>query len=259
MIRDWSNFIAGRTALVTGVGRGSRAGDRDPDGARRRRAAGQRHPPRPGREGLPRDRRGGRRRHAGRRRRVRPRPGRADGRRDRARSTSSSTTRASRPRAFAIKSFVETGPGGVGPAHPAEPRRGPRRHARLPPGHARAAVGPHPHDRLGRRPQGRAQAGGLRRGEGRGDGLLARARGRGRPRRRDRQLHLARHDAPRAARRGDRRTTPSSSTRLAKAYPAGRIGEVDDSAPLAVLLCSDAGVLDHRPGVSGRRRLCPAL
>ena len=28
--------------------------------------------------------------------------------------------------------------------------------------------------------------------------------------------------------------------RLAKAYPAGRIGEVDDSAPLAVLLCSDA-------------------
>jgi 2-hydroxycyclohexanecarboxyl-CoA dehydrogenase len=34
---------------------------------------------------------------------------------------------------------------------------------------------------------------------------------------------------------------PSIEGRLAKAYPAGRIGEVDDSAPLAVLLCSDAG------------------
>jgi 3-oxoacyl-[acyl-carrier protein] reductase len=33
---------------------------------------------------------------------------------------------------------------------------------------------------------------------------------------------------------------PSIEERLAKAYPAGRIGEVDDSAPLAVLLCSDA-------------------
>ena len=33
---------------------------------------------------------------------------------------------------------------------------------------------------------------------------------------------------------------PSIEGRLAKAYPAGRIGEVDDSAPLAVLLCSDA-------------------
>jgi 3-oxoacyl-[acyl-carrier protein] reductase len=33
---------------------------------------------------------------------------------------------------------------------------------------------------------------------------------------------------------------PDIEARLAKAYPAGRIGEVDDSAPLAVLLCSDA-------------------
>ncbi len=33
---------------------------------------------------------------------------------------------------------------------------------------------------------------------------------------------------------------PTIETRLAKAYPAGRIGEVGDSAPLAVLLCSDA-------------------
>ncbi len=33
---------------------------------------------------------------------------------------------------------------------------------------------------------------------------------------------------------------PSIEAKLAKAYPAGRIGEVDDSAPLAVLLCSDA-------------------
>lgn len=33
---------------------------------------------------------------------------------------------------------------------------------------------------------------------------------------------------------------PEIEQRLAKAYPAGRIGEVDDSAPLAVLLCSDA-------------------
>ena len=33
---------------------------------------------------------------------------------------------------------------------------------------------------------------------------------------------------------------PTIEARLAKAYPAGRIGEVDDSAPLAVLLCSDA-------------------
>ncbi len=33
---------------------------------------------------------------------------------------------------------------------------------------------------------------------------------------------------------------PDLEGKLAKAYPAGRIGEVDDSAPLAVLLCSDA-------------------
>lgn len=33
---------------------------------------------------------------------------------------------------------------------------------------------------------------------------------------------------------------PSLEERLARAYPAGRIGEVDDCAPLAVLLCSDA-------------------
>ncbi len=34
---------------------------------------------------------------------------------------------------------------------------------------------------------------------------------------------------------------PDLEPKLAKAYPAGRIGEVDDAAPLAVLLCSDAG------------------
>jgi NAD(P)-dependent dehydrogenase (short-subunit alcohol dehydrogenase family) len=33
---------------------------------------------------------------------------------------------------------------------------------------------------------------------------------------------------------------PGLEQKLASAYPAGRIGEVDDSAPLAVLLCSDA-------------------
>jgi 2-hydroxycyclohexanecarboxyl-CoA dehydrogenase len=34
---------------------------------------------------------------------------------------------------------------------------------------------------------------------------------------------------------------PGLEPKLARAYPAGRIGEVDDAAPLAVLLCSDAG------------------
>lgn len=34
---------------------------------------------------------------------------------------------------------------------------------------------------------------------------------------------------------------PDLEHRLARAYPAGRIGQVDDCAPLAVLLCSDAG------------------
>jgi 3-oxoacyl-[acyl-carrier protein] reductase len=33
---------------------------------------------------------------------------------------------------------------------------------------------------------------------------------------------------------------PGLEDKLARAYPAGRIGRVDDSAPLAVLLCSDA-------------------
>jgi len=33
---------------------------------------------------------------------------------------------------------------------------------------------------------------------------------------------------------------PELETKLARAYPAGRIGRVDDCAPLAVLLCSDA-------------------
>ena len=105
--------------------------------------------------------------------------------------------------------------------------------------------------------RGRAQAGGLRRGEGGGDGLLAWPRGRGRARRRDRQLHLARHHAPRAAGRGDRARPGSRSRSWPRRIPPGRIGEVDDSAPLAVLLCSDAGVVDHRAGVPGRRRLCP--
>ncbi len=34
---------------------------------------------------------------------------------------------------------------------------------------------------------------------------------------------------------------PELERRLARAYPAGRLGRVDDPAPLAVLLCSDAG------------------
>ncbi len=34
---------------------------------------------------------------------------------------------------------------------------------------------------------------------------------------------------------------PELEAKLARNYPAGRIGRVDDSAPLAVLLCSDAG------------------
>ena len=34
--------------------------------------------------------------------------------------------------------------------------------------------------------------------------------------------------------------TPELEAKLARNYPAGRIGRVDDSAPLAVLLCSDA-------------------
>jgi NAD(P)-dependent dehydrogenase (short-subunit alcohol dehydrogenase family) len=34
---------------------------------------------------------------------------------------------------------------------------------------------------------------------------------------------------------------PDLETQMAKAYPLGRLGRVDDPAPLAVLLCSDAG------------------
>ncbi|MGZ7000163.1 MAG: SDR family NAD(P)-dependent oxidoreductase, partial [Acidimicrobiia bacterium] len=34
--------------------------------------------------------------------------------------------------------------------------------------------------------------------------------------------------------------TPELEAKLARNYPAGRIGRVDDAAPLAVLLCSDA-------------------
>ena len=34
---------------------------------------------------------------------------------------------------------------------------------------------------------------------------------------------------------------PGLGQKLARSYPAGRIGRVDDAAPLAVLLCSDAG------------------
>ena len=33
---------------------------------------------------------------------------------------------------------------------------------------------------------------------------------------------------------------PELEAKLARNYPVGRIGRVDDSAPLAVLLCSDA-------------------
>ena len=33
---------------------------------------------------------------------------------------------------------------------------------------------------------------------------------------------------------------PELEAKLARNYPAGRIGQVDDCAPLAVLLCSDA-------------------
>jgi len=34
---------------------------------------------------------------------------------------------------------------------------------------------------------------------------------------------------------------PELEAKMARSYPAGRVGQVDDSAPLAVLLCSDAG------------------
>ena len=34
---------------------------------------------------------------------------------------------------------------------------------------------------------------------------------------------------------------PALETKLARAYPVGRLGRVEDPAPLAVLLCSDAG------------------
>jgi 3-oxoacyl-[acyl-carrier protein] reductase len=34
--------------------------------------------------------------------------------------------------------------------------------------------------------------------------------------------------------------SPDSVDKLARPYPVGRIGEVTDPAPLAVLLCSDA-------------------
>ena len=246
MIRDWSNFIAGRTALVTGAGGGvgraiaiqmARAGaelwinDIHLDRAEKvcREIEEERGVATPvvadvcERDQVDADDRGDRSgRHP---REQRGHPGRG---------LRGQVVRRHRP-------------GGMGPAHPAQPRRGARRHPRLPPAHARAAVGPHPHDRLGRRPQGRAQAGGLRRGEGRGDGLLARARGRGRARRRDRQLHRARHDAPRPARRGDRRATPSSSTGSPRR--TRRAGSARSTTPRRSRCCCAA---TRRPGSPGR-------
>src|SRR5262252_946252 len=144
----------------------------------------------------------------------------------------------------------------MGSAHPPEPRRRPRRHARVPAGDGRSTVGEDPHDRLGRRAARRAQAGRLRRGQGGRDGLLARARGGSRPARRDGELPVPRDDEARPARRRDR--TP------ARARAAPRQGVPDGPSRARHRPCPARGApvqrrrrVDHRAGVPGRRRLLP--
>ena len=240
-IRDWSNFIAGRTALVTGAGGGVGPCDRDPDGARRRRGLGQRRAPRPGREGrAPRSRPSGSSR-------VRWSP--TSPTRDAVVAMHGETgsldilvNNAGIPvEGFPIKSFVETGPEEWDPLirlNLAAVLNVTRTYL---PGDDRARLGPRAHDRVRRRPAGRAQAGGLRRGEGRGDGVLA---GLAAEVGRDGvtvncialgtmkhgQMAEALDADPALEAEAGRGPTPS----VGSARPA-------DPAPLAVLLCSDAG------------------
>ena len=114
------------------------------------------------------------------------------------------------------------------------------------------------HDRLRRRPQGRAHPGDLRRGEGRRDGIHRAA---SRPRSAQHGVTAncvaLGHDEDRASPRSARARTPSSRPSSPGTTPIPRLGRPDDPALLVALLCSDAGALDHRPGVPGRRRLRP--
>ena len=104
-----------------------------------------------------------------------------------------------------------------------------------------ARVGEDRHDRLRRGPQGRAHAGDLRRGEGRGDGIHPRARGRGRAARRDRQLRRARHDEDRASSRRRSSSNPELEHKLGPALPGAPASATRATRPLLVaLLCSDA-------------------
>ena len=111
--------------------------------------------------------------------------------------------------------------------------------AHVPPGDARAALGSHRHDRLRRRPQGRTQPGRLRRGEGGRDGLHARAS----PRRSGApgSLPTASLSAPSRTAVRTRAWIPTSTRRSCAPTRSVALGRPEDPAPLAVLLCSDAG------------------
>ena len=59
--------------------------------------------------------------------------------------------------------------------------------------------------------------------------------------RRHGELHLAREHEARPGARICSNRIPSVERQQLRAYPVGRLGRVGDPAPLAVLLCSDAG------------------
>ena len=119
-----------------------------------------------------------------------------------------------------------------------------------------AGLGPDRHDRLRRRPPGRAHPGDLRRGQGRARwascaGLAAEVGAHGVT---ANCVALGTMKTGALEEALDART-PSSRRKLARPYTSRGSARPRIRPLLVALLCSEAGALDHRPGVPGRRRL----
>ena len=178
MDRDWSNFIGGRTALVTGSGAGMGRAIAIYMARRRRRGVDQRPGPRAcGAAWSSEIEQEGGTAHAVVADVCDPESVAAmaaeTGPVDILVNNAGTGVRAYGQSGLRLVPFAEIGTVGLGPAPAGQPRRGPQRDAPVRARDDRAPVGPDPDDRLRRRPQGGARPGRLRGREGGGDGVLA--------------------------------------------------------------------------------------